>query len=116
MFRVKTLEGHGILKTRIDVFWLSTFSSSDLAKLVYFSAAEQVAAVQQQLHTHSWRPVGKEKATDEYDREGTKGRSIGKAYLCRLLRGIAWEKKENFRKQQCCMFGSEMDEKKQGCV
>lgn len=103
-------------ETRIDASWVSTVFSSVLATFVYFLAAEQVAPAQQQNNTQNWRPVGKGIATDESGRGSAEERSTGRAFFCRLVRGIVWRKTKSFRKQQSCMFGSDMDEYRKGCV
>lgn len=74
-----------------------------------FSADEEMVPVQQQIHTQTWRPVGKKMDTAEFGRESAEKKSVGNAYFCRFVRGIVWEKKENSKKQQYPVFGSEMD-------
>lgn len=80
-------------KTLVEVFWRSTFSSDDLAKLVYDFAAEQVS---------------EEKATGESDRGGVKKRRTSRQQFYRLVQGLASEKTANFGKQQCRLSGWEM--------
>lgn len=71
---------------------------------------------QLQNQTKNWKPVGEGKASDESGRGGVEEIATGRTNLCRLVRRLARGKKENFRKQRCRMFGSIMDEQRQGCV